>query len=66
MPTWCSPNAPCWLLMRVAYVEPPFTVAPGHELGYCAAIVMRDTPVTFSSTLLMRVLKALARWRWRA
>jgi len=52
--------------MRVAHVEPPLTVAHGHELGYCAAIVKRDTPVTFSSTLLMRLLKALARWRWRA
>lgn len=52
--------------MHVARADPPFTVAHGHELGYCAAIVKRDTPVTFSSTLLMRLLKALARWRWRA
>jgi len=52
--------------MRVVHVDPSLTVAHGHELGYCAAVVMRDTPVTFSSTLLMRVLKALARWRWRA
>jgi hypothetical protein len=27
---------------------------------------MRDIAVTTSSTLLMRVIKALARWRWRA
>jgi len=26
---------------------------------------MRDIAVTTSSTLLMRVIKALARWRWR-
>lgn len=39
-------------------------------LGYCALIAVQDFSVTFSSSLLipllMRVIKALARWRWRA
>lgn len=39
-------------------------------LGYCALIAVQDFSVTFSNSLLisllMRVIKALARWRWRA
>lgn len=38
----------------------------GLWLGYCAASATRDIPVTFSSTLLTRVIKGHARWRWRA
>lgn len=41
-------------------------IAPCYLLGYCARIAVRDIAVNTSSALLMRVIKALARWRWRA
>ncbi len=49
-----------------------FSLAAGRSIlrgglcvGYCAAIAQRDSPVAFSSTLLMRLIKGHARWRWR-
>lgn len=41
-------------------------IAPCCAVGYCARIATRDITVNSSSTLLMRVIKAHARWRWRA
>ncbi|PZP21587.1 MAG: hypothetical protein DI599_18635 [Pseudomonas kuykendallii] len=51
---------------RVAAVRSPTALLQRRpRLGYCAGSSIRDKPVT-SSTLLMRVIKAHARWRWRA